>query len=57
MHFFTNSATPNPSMSLFDLNPSSLSTSTSIQRPWQSKPFWFLTSYPLMNLYRAQRSL
>jgi hypothetical protein len=36
----TKAATPNFSMSFFEVKPSSFSTSTSIQRPWQSKPFW-----------------
>jgi hypothetical protein len=35
-----NSASPNSSISRFEFNPSARSTPTSIQRPWQSKPFW-----------------
>ncbi|MBA7675767.1 hypothetical protein ES703_84004 [subsurface metagenome] len=57
LHFLTNSATPYPSISLLDVKPSAFSTSTSIQSPWQSNPFWFRTLYPLMDLYLGQRSL
>ena len=35
-----NSARPNSSISRFELSPSSRSTPTSIQSPWQSNPFW-----------------
>ena len=35
-----NSASPYSSISRFELRPSARSTPTSIQRPWQSKPFW-----------------
>ena len=35
-----NSARPNSSISRFEFSPSERSTPTSIQRPWQSKPFW-----------------
>ena len=33
-------AIPYSSMSRLELSPSSFSTSTSTQSPWQSKPFW-----------------
>jgi hypothetical protein len=35
-----NSASPNSSISRFELSPSERSTPTSIQSPWQSNPFW-----------------
>jgi len=35
-----NSARPNSSISRLELRPSERSTPTSIQRPWQSNPFW-----------------
>ena len=35
-----NSARPNSSISRFEFSPSERSTPTSIQSPWQSKPFW-----------------
>ena len=35
-----NSARPYSSISRFELRPSWRSTPTSIQSPWQSKPFW-----------------
>jgi hypothetical protein len=35
-----NSASPYASMSRFEFRPRDFSTSTSTQRPWQSKPFW-----------------
>ena len=35
-----NSSSPYSSISRFEFRPSSRSTPTSIQRPWQSKPFW-----------------
>ena len=35
-------------MSRLLLKPSSRSTSTSIQRPWQSNPFWYRWSKPRM---------
>ncbi len=39
-HRRANSARPNSSISSFEFRPSSRSTPTSIQSPWQSKPFW-----------------
>ena len=39
-HLRANSSSPYSSISRFELRPSSRSTPTSIQRPWQSKPFW-----------------
>jgi hypothetical protein len=39
-HLAANSSSPYSSISRFEFSPSWRSTPTSIQRPWQSKPFW-----------------
>src|SRR4051794_40320213 len=51
-----NSSRPKSSISRFELRPSSRSTPTSIQRPWQSKPFWYRWSKPRRALYRWKTS-
>ena len=38
--FAANASSPYSSISRFELSPRSRSTPTSIQSPWQSKPFW-----------------